>query len=103
MRTTTRTSAILSAGETWDLAENTATRLPTSRFSTVVFVERGTVLVTQEGDPKDHVLAKGDILVLPARRLVVAWALTEASISVCDAFVTDAALRATEGGVRAAA
>jgi hypothetical protein len=80
-----------------------AAALPLSRFATVVYAERGTVLVTQERDREDHVLEKGDILVLPAGRQVVAWALTDATVSVCDAFVTDAALRATERGVVAAA
>jgi hypothetical protein len=103
MKTRSNTSALLSASETWNLAENATLRLPLSRFATVVYAERGTVLVTQERDREDHVLEKGDILVLPAGRQVVAWALTDATVSVCDAFVTDAALRATERGVVAAA
>ena len=45
-------------------------------------VERGTVLVTQEGDLDDHVLERGDELVLSRSGLAVAWAFTEAALSI---------------------
>lgn len=70
--------------ETWDLPENAAARLPGGR-SAVVHVERGTVLVTQEDDPEDHVLEAGEELVLRHRGLAVAWAFTEATLSVAGA------------------
>lgn len=71
-----------SSRETLDLAENDAARLPTGRFETIVRVERGTVLVTQEDDLEDHVLEVGDELVLHRRGLAVAWALTDARLRV---------------------
>ena len=43
---------------------------------------RGTFLVTQEGDPLDHVLEPGDELPTRRRGLVVVWALTEGSIEM---------------------
>ena len=58
------------------------TRPPRSRFAVVVRAERGTVLITQEGDPEDHVLEAGDEIILPVGGLAVAWALAEAAISV---------------------
>ena len=64
-----------------DLAENATMRLPRGRFATIVRVERGTVLVTREGDLEDHVLEAGDELVLPAGGLAVAWAFTDAAVS----------------------
>ena len=68
-------------GETWELPENAAVRLPSG---TGIFVraERGTVLVTQEGDFDDHVLEPGDELVLSRPGLAVAWAFTDATLSV---------------------
>ncbi len=44
--------------------------------------QRGTLLVTQEGDPLDHVLEPGDELCTAGRGLVVVWALSEGAISV---------------------
>jgi hypothetical protein len=87
MATSSRTAAPLvipevSSAGAWDLAENATMRLPGGRFATVVRIERGTVLVTQEGDLEDHVLEAGDELVLPPGGLAVAWAFTGASISL---------------------
>jgi len=75
--TTTRTTF----REAWDLPANATLRLRagTGRF---VRVERGTVLVTQEGDLDDHVLEPGDGLVLSRRGVAVAWAFTDAALSV---------------------
>lgn len=68
----------------WNLAENEAMRV--SRGVPVVLrVERGTVLVTLRGDYEDHVLEPGDEMFLPRGGLGVAWAFTEATISVREA------------------
>lgn len=75
--TTSRTTI----NETWDLPENAAVRLPAG-IGIVVHVEHGTVLVTQEGDLDDHVLERGDELVLSRPGLAVAWAFTEAALSI---------------------
>jgi hypothetical protein len=67
--------------DTWDLPENATLRLPAGSGS-VVRVERGTVLVTQQGDLDDHVLEPGDELVLSRAGLAVAWAFTDAVLSI---------------------
>jgi hypothetical protein len=67
------------------LAENTTMRFPRRRLATVVRIRRGTVLLTQEGDLEDHVLEGGDEIVLPAGGLAVAWAFTDAAISLREA------------------
>jgi two-component system, NtrC family, sensor histidine kinase HydH len=72
-----------SARGAWDLDENEAMALPRGRIGTVVRVHRGTVLVTQEGDREDHVLEPGDELMLRRRGRPVAWAFTDATISLC--------------------
>lgn len=75
---TTRRTTV---GETWDLPENAARRLPAG-IGSVVRVERGTVLVTQEGDRYDHVLERGEALLLWRPGLAVAWAFTDAALSI---------------------
>jgi hypothetical protein len=67
-------------GGTWVLEENATLRLPGD--AAVVRVERGTVLVTQEGDPDDHVLEPGDELELSCAGRAVAWAFTDAALSI---------------------
>lgn len=86
-------AAIQSTGGAWELAENATMRLPRGRFAVVVRAERGMVLITQEGDPEDHVLEPGDEIVLPVGGLAVAWALTEAAISVRHAALTGSNLQ----------
>ena len=76
MTTATRTS-----GETWDLREGAVRKLPGGP-GVVVRVERGTVLVTREGDLADHVLEPGDALDLSGAGRAVAWAFTDATLSV---------------------
>ncbi len=68
-------------GGTWVLQENATLRLPAGD-GVVVRIERGTVLVTQEGDLDDHVLELGDELVLSRSGRAVAWALTDAALSI---------------------
>jgi hypothetical protein len=75
-------SATPSIGRAWHLDENAAMRLPRGKPALVVRVERGTVLVTQAGDLEDHLLEEGEAFVLAGRGLAVAWAFTEATISV---------------------
>lgn len=75
-----RTSGVR-PGETWVLRENATLRLPDGDGA-VVRVERGIVLVTQEGDPEDHVLEPGDELVVSCLGRAVAWAFTDAAVSV---------------------
>ncbi|WP_242335270.1 MULTISPECIES: DUF2917 domain-containing protein [Anaeromyxobacter] len=75
--TTSRTTT----SEMWELPENAAQRLPAG-IGIAVRVERGTVLVTQEGDLDDHVLERGDEFVLSRSGLAVAWALSEAALSI---------------------
>jgi hypothetical protein len=70
-------------GETFELAADETMRLPRGRF--VVRADRGTVLVTQEGDLEDHVLEAGDELVLARQGLAVAWAFTDAAVTVREA------------------
>ena len=91
MAMTTSTAAISSPSGRWELAENATMRLPRGRSATVVRVERGTVLITQEGDLDDHVLEAGDEIFLPVGGLAVAWAFTEAAISVREATLSSAA------------
>jgi DUF2917 family protein len=75
------TRRVTTFGTTWKVLENATLRLPTE-IGIVVRVERGTVLVTQEGDLEDHVLEPGDELVLSRPGLAVAWAFTDAALSV---------------------
>lgn len=76
------TSGSAPAGvEERDLAENDAVPIPRRGAAAVVRVERGTVLVTRQGDLDDHVLEPGDELLLPRHGLAVAWAFTPARIS----------------------
>ncbi|WP_242361759.1 DUF2917 domain-containing protein [Anaeromyxobacter sp. SG17] len=78
--TTSRTTT----SEMWELPENAALRLPAG-IGIVVRVERGTVLVTQESDLDDHVLEPGDEFMLSRPGLAVAWALSEAALSILPA------------------
>jgi hypothetical protein len=75
-----RLNSILGA---WELPEDAAMRLPPGRA--IVRVERGTVMVTREGDLDDHVLERGDELLLGAPGRTIAWAFTDAEISLRDA------------------
>jgi hypothetical protein len=67
--------------EIFRLRKNETLRLPYG-IEVALRVERGTVLVTQEGDREDHVLEHGDELLVPAGGLAVAWAFTEARVSI---------------------
>jgi DUF2917 family protein len=69
----------------WQLARDATLRLPPARGGILVRAERGTVLVTQAGDPEDHVLGAGEEVRLPPGGLAVAWALTPSVLAVRDA------------------
>jgi urease accessory protein UreE len=75
------TTTMTRMNETFGLRKDETLRLPHG-VAVIVRVERGTVLVTQEGDHEDHVLEQGDDLVVPAGGVAVAWAFTEALVSV---------------------
>jgi uncharacterized cupin superfamily protein len=70
-----------STHEALELRTDETVRLPRGR-DVVVHVERGTVLVTQEGDRDDHVLEAGDAFVVVAGGLAVAWALRDARLTI---------------------
>lgn len=57
------------------LATDETARLSPGRGGLSLRVASGRVLVTQSGDPEDHVLARGECLRLAGRGRVVAWAL----------------------------
>jgi DUF2917 family protein len=84
MATANRTNPS-SAPVAWKLAENAAMRVSRHGVAVVVRVDRGTVLVTRQGDVQDHVLEPGDELRVPRGGLAVAWAFTDATISVREA------------------
>ena len=64
------------------LARDQVLRLPGWREGAWVRVESGTILVTREGDPEDHVLQAGAELRVPGRGLAVAWALEPSRVEV---------------------
>ncbi len=67
---------------TRELAANAALRVEPGRYGVVLRAERGLAIVTQTGDPEDHVLAPGKVLRLPRGGLVVAQTLTPARLAV---------------------
>lgn len=42
----------------------------------------GTLVVTQAGDPLDHVLLPGEVFRAAPKRLVVVWALSDGAVAV---------------------
>jgi len=68
-----------------DLARRRTLRVGSPRGGVVIRVERGLLLVTQAGDPEDHVLAAGGELRLTGRGLVVAEALEASRVTVAEA------------------
>lgn len=64
----------LHAMERWTAGRDETLRLSPGRGGLAVRVEEGLVLVTQAGDPADHVLGPGDELRLEGPGLGVAWA-----------------------------
>jgi Protein of unknown function (DUF2917) len=66
----------------FDLDENSVMRLSRRGVEVVVRVDHGTVLVTRQGDLEDHVLEAGDELRIRSGDLAVAWAFTDATLSL---------------------
>ena len=69
----------------WKLGRDETLRLPLGRHPLVARVERGSVMLTQAGDPEDHVLGPGEAVQLAPRGLAVAWALTSAVLVLEEA------------------
>jgi hypothetical protein len=65
-----------------DLAMDETLRIPAGRDGVLLRAERGVVLVTQAGDPEDHVLTPGEELRLPRGGLIVAQAFAAARLVV---------------------
>jgi len=64
--------------ELWSAARDETRRLPPAKGGLTVRVEEGVLVVTQSGDPIDHVLGPGEELRLEGNGLGVAWALEPA-------------------------
>jgi len=65
--------------------ENGTVRFRPGRRGLAIRCVAGSFLVTQEGDPADHVLGGADEFRTAARGLVVAWALSDGSIAAREA------------------
>jgi len=65
----------------WDAELDDTLKLRPGGHGVVVRSREGTFVVTQAGDPDDHVLAPGDEFRTFRRGLVVVWALSRGSIS----------------------
>jgi hypothetical protein len=72
----------ISGRREWELVRDATVRLDTGGRGIQVRADRGTVLVTREGDLEDHVLEAGDTLLVRGTGLVVAWALDAAHVTV---------------------
>jgi hypothetical protein len=68
-----------------ELSQDATIQLPPGRRGLVVRVERGVLLVTQEGDLDDHVLEPTQELRIPPGGLAVGWALAPATVVIADA------------------
>ena len=82
MKSARHSSRTGEAVEVWGLGKDETLRLPRKRGGIVARVEKGTVVVTQAGDPEDHVLRTGESVTLPVAGLAIAWALTPAVLVV---------------------
>lgn len=66
---------------TMRLAENGTLALRPGR-GLAVTCRSGTLVVTQTGDPEDHVLRPGEAFLAARRGLVVVWALSRGAVAV---------------------
>ena len=65
-----------------DLPENRACSLTPGPEGVLIRVSSGCLVVTQEGDPEDHVLGPGEELRVAGGDVVVAWAMSRSSFVV---------------------
>ena len=65
-----------------ELPRDATLRLRAGTRGVRIQAERGTVLVTREGDLDDHVLESGQELLVTGGGLVVAWAIEPAALVV---------------------
>jgi hypothetical protein len=63
-----------------ELPRDATLRLRAGAHGVRIRAESGTVLVTREGDVDDHLLERGDELLVTGSGLVVAWALVPSSV-----------------------
>lgn len=68
--------------EIFELARDATLRVRPGRHGVTLRAERGTLHVTQAGDPDDHVLGPGEALWFPRGGAVVAWAYVPARLVV---------------------
>lgn len=66
---------------TWTLRQNGTLPLRPRGRGLSVGCLAGTLVVTQEGDPQDHVLGPGEAFRAAPRGLVVAWALSPGTVA----------------------
>ncbi len=70
--------------DAWDLPENQTFRLTPGPRGVVIRVDRGRVVITQEGDQEDYVLGPGEEIRMWGGDLVVVWAVSPSSFIVAD-------------------
>jgi len=70
------------APETWLAERDQTRRLWPGRSGLALRVLGGRLLVTQAGDPEDHLVGPGGRLVLEGRGLAVAWALEASEVLI---------------------
>lgn len=68
--------------ETWDAPTHSARSFRPARGGIVLRCRAGLFLVTQAGDPLDHLLAAGDAWVAARRGRIAAWALQAGSLEL---------------------
>jgi len=78
-----------------ELSRGQAVRLPSSGEGSSLRLRSGLVVVTREGDSRDHLLEPGSELQLPGRGRVVAWALEASRIEIRNRTVSLADWRST--------
>jgi hypothetical protein len=66
----------------WEAARDATASFHPGRAGLVLEALRGTFLVTEEGDPADHVLARGDVFRAASSGRVAAWALEAGALEV---------------------